>query len=130
MAFVYAEVRLTLNTQDLLGRVGAWFAGRPLHTRVLLSLATAVVLLELALRRFAPGSRVYAGWTRFFQGIGHVWTTVLLSVVYFISVAVVSSLMRLFRKDPLDRALRAEPTFWRPHEPNPLGARAAARHQF
>jgi hypothetical protein len=38
--------------------------------------------------------------------------------------------MRLFGKDPLDRSLRPEPSFWRPHEPNPLGPSAAARHQF
>ena len=119
-----------MNPLDALGRIGAWFAGRPIHTKVLLSLATVVVLVELVLRRFGRGSRLYAGWTRFFQGIGHVWTTVLLSVVYFLSVAVVSSVMRVLGKDPLDRALRAEPTFWRSHEPNPLGPRAAARHQF
>jgi len=38
--------------------------------------------------------------------------------------------MRLFGKDPLDRKLKAEPTFWREHEPNPLGPAAAVRHQF
>ena len=38
--------------------------------------------------------------------------------------------MRLFGKDPLDRTLAAEPTYWRPHDPNPLGPAAAVRHQF
>ena len=38
--------------------------------------------------------------------------------------------MRLLGKDPLDRRLKPEPTFWRRHEPNPLGPEAAARHQF
>ena len=33
-------------------------------------------------------------------------------------------------KDPLDRKLDAEPSFWRSHEPNPLGPAASARHQF
>ena len=32
--------------------------------------------------------------------------------------------------DPLDRRLAPEPTFWRAHEPNPLGPERAARHQF
>ena len=119
-----------MSLSDLPARVGTWFIGRPLHTKVLLCLATGVVLVELALRRFARGTRVYDGWTRFFQGIGHVWTIVILSFVYFLSVAVVSSVMKLLRKDPLDRSLETEPTFWRSHEPNPLGPQAAARHQF
>ena len=38
--------------------------------------------------------------------------------------------MRLFGKDPLDRSLAPEPSFWRAHEPNPLGPERAARHQF
>ena len=119
-----------MSLSDLPGRVGARLAALPLHTKVLLCLATAVVLVELVLRRFAPGTRLYQGWTRFFQGIGHVWTTVLLSIVYFVSVSIVSSLLRLLGKDPLDRSLRSEASFWRPHEPNPLGPQAAARHQF
>jgi hypothetical protein len=89
-----------------------------------------VVGVELLLRRFAPNSRAYAAWKHFFEAIGNVWTAVLLAVVYFVSVSLVAAGMRLFGKDPLDRSLRAEPTFWRPHDPNPLGARAAARHQF
>jgi hypothetical protein len=119
-----------VSLSDLPARVGTWFAALPVHTQVLLSLATVVLVVELALRRFARGTRVYDGWTRFFQGIGHVWTTVILSFVYFLSVAAVGSVMKLLRKDPLDRSLAPEATFWRSHEPNPLGPRAAARHQF
>jgi hypothetical protein len=78
----------------------------------------------------APRSRFYAGWTKVFQTLGRFWTAVILSVVYFVSVAVVSAFMKLRGKDLLDRTLDPEPTFWRPHEPNPLGPRAAVRHQF
>ena len=84
----------------------------------------------LALRRFAPRSAVYARWTAFFHSVGAVWTAVILSFVYFLSVAGVSLFMKLAGKDPLDRQLDSEPSFWRPHQPNPLGPRAAARHQF
>jgi hypothetical protein len=55
---------------------------------------------------------------------------VILGVIYFVSVSVVGIAMRLMGKDPLDRGLKPEPTFWRTHEPNPLGPRAASRHQF
>jgi len=96
----------------------------------LLVFACTVVGIELLFRRLAPRSGAYAAWTRFFEGLGSVWTAVILGVVYFLSVSLVAVGMRLFRKDLLDRALRPEPSFWRRHEPNPLGPRAAARHQF
>ena len=105
------------------------FSGLSLRGKLLV-FACLVVGVELLFRRFAPQSRAYAAWKHAFESIGAVWTAVLLAIVYFVSVSVVSVAMRLFGKDPLDRSLRAEPTFWRAHEPNPLGPRAAARHQF
>jgi hypothetical protein len=123
---LFASVSLT----DAVDRIGLWLAGRPLHTRILLTLATAVFLTEVVLRRVAPGSRFYAGWTRVFQTIGKFWTAVILSLVYFLSVAAVSLLMKLRGKDLLDRSLMPEATFWRAHDPNPLGPQAAVRHQF
>jgi hypothetical protein len=106
-----------------------WLAGLGWRGK-LLTFATAVVLVELAFRRFAPKSRAYARWTAFFQSIGVVWTAVILSVVYVLSVGPIGLGMRLLGKDPLDRSLAKEPSFWRAHEPNPLGPQRAARHQF
>jgi hypothetical protein len=114
-----------LGLQD----VAARFAGLSLRGKVL-AFATAVVLVELALRYLAPRSRAYARWTAFFQGIGKVWTAVILAIVYVFSVGPVGLAMRLFGHDPLDRRLTPEPSFWRAHEPNPLGRERAARHQF
>lgn len=107
----------------------AWLAGLPLRYKLLL-LATTVVVIEVAFRRLAPRSVAYARWTAFFQGIGKVWTAVLLAFIYVASVGPVGLGMRLVRKDPLDRGLRPEPSFWRAHEPNPLGLERSARHQF
>jgi hypothetical protein len=107
----------------------AWAARLPGRYK-LLALATLVVLVELALRRFAPRSRFYAGWKATFEAIGSVWTAVLLGVVYLFSVGPIGLAMRLLGNDPLDRALAAEPSFWRSHEPSPLGPERAARHQF
>jgi hypothetical protein len=106
-----------------------WLAELPFRWK-LLGLATLIVLVELAFRRFGPRSRAYKRWTAFFQGLGVFWTAIILSLVYLLSVGPVSLFMRLFGKDPLDRSLRPEPSFWRRHEPNPLGAQAAVRHQF
>jgi hypothetical protein len=114
-----------LNLPDAL----TWLGALPLRAKIV-ALASAVVLVELGLRFLAPRSRAYAAWSAFFKGIGVVWTAIILSVVYLLSVGPVGLVMRLFGSDPLDRTLRAEPTFWRPHEPNPLGPERAARHQF
>ena len=114
-----------MSLQDAVG----WFFDLPLRFKVL-AFASAVVLVELAFRRLAPSSRAYARWTAFFQGIGKVWTAVILALVYFLSVGPVGLVMRLVGHDPLDRRLAPEPSFWRAHEPNPLGAERAARHQF
>jgi hypothetical protein len=114
-----------LSPQDAL----TWLVELPLRWKIL-TFASVVVVIELAFRYLAPGSRAYAGWTRFFQGIGTVWTAVLLAIVYLVSVGPIGLVMRLLGRDPLDRRLAPEPTFWRAHDPNPLGPERAARHQF
>jgi hypothetical protein len=114
-----------LSLQEAVG----WLAELPLKWKVL-AFATAVVLVEVGFRRLAPRSRAYARWTAFFQGIGKVWTALILAIVYVFSVGPVGLVMRLFGHDPLDRGLRPEPSFWRTHEPNPLGPERASRHQF
>jgi hypothetical protein len=119
-----------MDIPSFLARLGAKLAGLPTHTKVLLSVATALFLTELFLRRFAPRSALYAKWTALFLALGHFWTAILLALLYFSSVFLIAVGMMIARKDLLDRRLRAEPTFWRPHEPNPLGPTAAARHQF
>jgi hypothetical protein len=113
-----------------LANIGQKIAAWPTHRKVLLGAALTVFLVELAFRRFAPGSRAYARWKRGFEAVGRVWTAVILSIIYFISVAGVSAFMRLFGRDLLDRKLEREPSWWRKHDANPLGPQAAARHQF
>jgi hypothetical protein len=119
-----------MRVVDVLVRIGHWYGALPVHKQVLLALACSVFLLELAFRRFAPRSRAYAKWTAAFQAVGHFWTAVILSIVYFGTVSVISVFQRLAGNDPLDRKLDPERSFWRSHEPNPLGPLAAARHQF
>jgi len=111
--------------------VMAWYMHRPLHTRIALVVATFVLVGELLLRRFAPRSAFYKRWTGFFQAIGAVWTAVILSIVYFVSVGPISLIQRMGGKDLLDRKMDdGKPSAWHAHEPNPLGERAGARHQF
>lgn len=115
---------------DFVTPVVAWFAALAVWKKALLTFATTVMVVELLFRRFAPDSQAYKNWTKFFQAIGKVWTAVILSIVYVGSVGPIGAVMRLLGKDPLDRKLDAEPSFWREHEPNPLGPIASVRHQF
>ena len=115
---------------QFIDRVAAWWGRLPLHTRSLLVLAVSMMLVELALRRFAPRSRVYAGWTAALKALGAFWTAIILSIIYFLSVSIATAFLKLRGADPLDRSLAPEPSFWRAHEPNPLGPVAAVRHQF
>jgi hypothetical protein len=119
-----------VNPSAILNRLAARLAASPTHTKVVLALATTIFVMELALRRFAPKSPFYAKWTSLFMAMGHFWTAILLALVYFVTVSVIAILMKLFAKDPLDRGLAREPSFWRSHEPNPLGPEASTRHQF
>ncbi len=115
-----------MSLQDAVG----WFAALPLRWKVL-AFATVVVLVELglpalrpevprlrALDRLLPGDR---------EGVDGRHPRDRLPASRSGPVGLV---MRLFGHDPLDRRLAPEPSFWRAHEPNPLGPERAARHQF
>ena len=115
---------------DLLTRIWEHILAYSTLKKSVLGFAFSVFLIEVIFRRVAPASKAYAAWTKFFLGIGKVWTAVILSVVYVLSVGLIGIFMKIFGRDPLDRSLAAEPSFWRKHEPNPLGPAASARHQF
>jgi hypothetical protein len=92
--------------------------------------ACTVMVVDFVLRKVAPKSAFYRRWQKGLESVGKFWTGVILSVVYFLTVSIVSVFVKLFGKDPLDRSLRPEPSFWREHEANPLSPHSAARHQF
>src|SRR5262245_13855082 len=106
-----------------------WWLNRKPLLRVLLASGTLMTTVELSLGQY-PKSPAHVRWTRFVHGIGAVWTSVILSVVYAVAVGPIGVIMKVFRQDPLDRRLAPEPSFWRGHQSNPLGPEAAARHQF
>ena len=60
----------SVNMPWPLPSIAAWWLGRPPAFRILLLAATAIFLVELSLRRFAPGSRLYASWKRTFTVFG------------------------------------------------------------
>ena len=115
---------------DFLVRIWEYLLALSPLKKSLLTFAVSVFLIEVIFRRVAPGSKAYAAWTTFFLAIGKVWTAIILSLVYVLSVGPIGVFMKIFGKDPLDRGLAAEPSFWRKHEPNPLGPETSVRHQF
>jgi hypothetical protein len=115
-----------------------WVTAHPVKRSIQL-LFLLVVLTEIVLRVFLPQSKAAKAWTAFFtrvsnswilQFLAKFWTGVILSIVYFLTLPFITLGQKLFGSDPLDRTLAAEPSFWRKHEPNPLGPKASARHQF
>jgi hypothetical protein len=121
---------VTVSFDDVMLSVAHWVGTRPLHTKVLFSVAVAVFLIELAFRRFSPHGAAYKKWTHAFEAIGAVWTTVILSLVYVISVGPIGLCFRLMGRDLLDRGPLVAMSAWKIHEPHALGAHAAARYQF
>jgi hypothetical protein len=119
-----------MSVPHWLSTLSAKWAAAPLHSRVLMTFALCVFIAELSMRRWARESRVYAAWTRGFKAVGHVWTMVLLSLIYVIAVGPIRLGMLLAGRDLLDRRLGCRASAWRDHAPNPLGPEAAARHQF
>ena len=119
-----------MSFSSVFSDIGQWWSGLSLHWRIVLVFVVVVLSVELGLGRLAPRSRLYRGWKSLVEAVGAVWTAVILSFIYLLSVGPVSLAMRLRGQDLLDRSLDSEPSSWRPHDPNPLGAEAAARHQF
>jgi hypothetical protein len=124
------EVKGLMEIAAFPERLRAFVGGLSPFKRVVLALALSAFLVEVTLRLVAPRSRTYARWKAGMEAVGGFWTAILLSIVYFVSVAGLNLFSRLSGKDPLDRSLRPELTFWRAHEPNPLGPESAAKHQF
>jgi hypothetical protein len=100
------------------------------HARFLLALLVLVLAVELLLGKGFPRSPAYRAWKGFFERLGHLWSVVLLSIIYFTAVGPVAVGMRLLGNDLLDLELEPEPSFWRPHDKSPLHPLRAARHQF
>lgn len=98
--------------------------------QILIPLFFFVVGGELLLSKAFPKSAAYRAWKGFFDKLGHLWSVVLLSIIYFVAVGPVALGLKLAGKDVLDLGLEPETSFWRKHEKNPLDPLRAARHQF
>jgi hypothetical protein len=74
-------------------------------------------------------SLLWRGWTKFAHGLGIVNTKILLTLTYFIVIAVVAILTRLFGRDLLDRRIKPRETYWHEHDQEPVTLETC-RRQF
>lgn len=104
-------VFLATLTGILLTRTGSVPAAAACGTTALL----VAVAGCLAPARIRP---VFVGWMRLVRPVNALATFLLLTVVFFGVIAPIGLLLRLLRRDPLERDFdRAAPTYWRPHNP-------------
>ena len=68
-------------------------------------------------------------WMAFAHALGWVNTRVLLSVVYIVIIGIPAIVMKIIRKDLLDRKFGSRATYWTPKETTPH-TREQAEHQF
>jgi hypothetical protein len=74
-------------------------------------------------------SLIWRGWKKFAHGLGIINTRILLTITYFIIIAVASVGARLFGADLLDRRMKPKESYW--HDREPLSADLeSCRRQF
>ena len=74
-------------------------------------------------------SRVWSGWKKIAHAIGVFQTKVILFVLYFVVIGIASLLIRLGRKDLLDRTIDDAGSLWRDRVNMPVDLENA-RRQF
>ena len=60
---------------------------------------------------------LWAGWKKFAHKLGVFNTKVILTITYFIIMAIASIITTILRRDLLDRKFKEKPTFWIDREP-------------
>jgi hypothetical protein len=74
-------------------------------------------------------SLIWRGWKKFAHGLGIVNTKILLTLTYFIIMAIAAIIAYLVRADLLDRRMRKEASYWRKRERVDISI-DACRRQF
>lgn len=62
-------------------------------------------------------SLIWRGWKAFAHVLGIVNTKILLTVTYFVVIALAWLVTRITRADLLDRRMTPRPSYWHPREP-------------
>jgi len=83
--------------------------------------------IEVGMKRFFL--LIWRGWKAFAHGLGVVNTHILLTVTYFVILALGSLISRLFGADLLGKRLKAKSSYWHRREPVDISL-DACKHQF
>jgi hypothetical protein len=74
-------------------------------------------------------SLIWRGWKKFAHTLGVVNTKILLTITYFVMIALVSVFSRIFGADFLDKRMKRKLSYWRGREPVDASL-DSCRHQF
>lgn len=93
----------------------------------LASIGGAFLLIRLINYKWI--SPIYTGWMKFAHILGVVNTRIILFIVFILTVVPISLLLRLFRKDILDKNLQKEAvTYWNDRPKKELNIKHYERH--
>ena len=94
---------------------------------VLASLGGAFLLIRLLNYKWI--NPIYSGWMKFAHILGVVNTRIILFLVFILTVVPISLLLRLFRKDILDKNLQKEAvTYWNDRPKKEMNIKHYERH--
>ena len=72
-------------------------------------------------------SLLWQGWKKFAHALGVVNTRILLTITYFLIIAIAAIIMRLLGRDLLDRRWRKAESYWHQREALDTSLEAAKR---
>jgi hypothetical protein len=79
------------------------------------------------MRRFF--ALLWRGWKIFAHALGVVNTKILLTVSYFVIIAIAAVISRILGRDLLDKRWKAKPTYWTDRQPTG-NSLESCKHQF
>lgn len=74
-------------------------------------------------------SLIWRGWKQFAHVLGIVNTRILLTITYFVVVALAAIVTRVTRRDLLDRRMTPKESYWHDREQHPIDLESC-RRQF
>ncbi len=122
------DIRIVFLIFSAIFAVFAWRHYPSIASYVLMG----IVLVILPLVSFAPAllRPVFKLWLKVAHAIGWFNTQVLLSIVFIFIFIPTGLIMRLFRKDPMNRKMATEGTYWEPYEIEGLKDKGRYERQF
>jgi hypothetical protein len=109
----------------------AGFAWRH-YPSILSYVLMGLVSIILPIIAFSPSilRPIFKLWLKVAHAIGWFNTQLLLSIVFILIFIPTGLVMRLFRKDPMQRKMLAEGTYWEPYELEGLKDKSRYERQF